>query len=57
MPLIAIFLLAFAFGWFRAARQGAGVADKLRYGVIHGLAIALLVFALATFIDLPLISG
>ena len=57
MPLLLVFLLAFAFGWVRAARQGAGIEDKLRYGLIHGVALSLLVFAVATIVDLPLISG
>lgn len=57
MPLLAAFLLAFAFGWVRAARQDAGLADKLRYGVIHGLAGALLLFAVAVITALPLFGG
>ncbi|MGG7565637.1 hypothetical protein ACQ5SO_05680 [Rhodovulum sp. DZ06] len=57
MPLLVIFLLAGAFGWVRAARQQANLADKLRYAFIHGLAVALLAFLVATVIDLPLFSG
>ncbi len=51
MVLLAIFLGFFALGWVRATRQQGGTADKLRYGLIHGLAAVLVVYAIATLGD------
>lgn len=57
MPLLAAFLVFAVFGWFRAARQGAGTADKLRYGFIHGLAGLLLMLFVGVISDLPVFRG
>lgn len=44
--LIAIaFALGFAVGWFRAARRGGGLPDRIQYGLAHGIPAGLLVFA------------
>ncbi|MGM0586321.1 MAG: hypothetical protein ACQEUZ_16865 [Pseudomonadota bacterium] len=51
MILLLVFLAFFAFGWWRAAKRGGGIADKLRYGFIHGLAAALVVYTVATLGD------
>ena len=51
MILLAVFLAFFALGWVRATRAKGGTADKLRYGFVHGLAAALVVYALATLGD------
>lgn len=51
MILILVFLALFALGWVRAMRAGGGVVDRLRYGFIHGLAGALVVYAAATLGD------
>lgn len=32
-----VFLLGGIFGWFRAAKRGGKLADKLQYGAIFGI--------------------
>ena len=51
MILILIFLGFFGYGFWRAKRAGGGTVDRLRYGVIHRLAAALVVYAVATLGD------
>jgi uncharacterized membrane protein len=51
MILLLVFLGFFALGFWRARRAGGGTADRLRYGFIHGLAAALVVYAVATLGD------
>jgi hypothetical protein len=51
MILILIFLGFFALGVLRAIRAGGKTVDQLRYGVIHGLAAVLVVYAIATIGD------
>lgn len=51
MILILIFAAFFALGVIRAIRAGGKLADQLRYGVIHGLAAVLVVYAIATIGD------
>ena len=51
MILFLIFLGFFALGVVRAARAGGKTADRLRYGLIHGLAAVLVVFAILTIGD------
>lgn len=51
MVLFAVFVALFGFGWWKAQRAGGGVADRVRYGVIHGILGALILFAVATFGD------
>lgn len=51
MTLILIFIGFFAFGMIRAKRAGGQIVDQLRYGVIHGLAAVLVVYAIATIGD------
>ncbi|MDF2231851.1 hypothetical protein P2H44_04735 [Albimonas sp. CAU 1670] len=51
MPLLIAFVLFFAWGWWRARKAGGGVADRVRYGLIHGLAVALVLYAVATLGD------
>lgn len=51
MILILLFAAGFAYGWLKARRAGGRTADRLRYGVIHGLAPTLLVYVIATLGD------
>jgi hypothetical protein len=51
MILALVFLGFFGLGWYRARRAGGGTADRLRYGIVHGLAATLVVFAIATLGD------
>lgn len=51
MPLLIAFVLFFAWGWWRARKAGGGVADRVRYGLIHGLAVALVLYTVATLGD------
>lgn len=51
MILLLVFAALFALGWIRAARRGGGLADRLRYGVVHGLVGVLAVFGVATIGD------
>ena len=51
MILIALFLALFAWGWWKAARAGGPLIDRLRYGFIHGAAGTLLVYVIATIGD------
>jgi len=38
MPVAAIFfVIAFAIGWLRAVRRNGTLADKLQWGVAHGI--------------------
>ena len=53
MILPVAFLLGGLLGWNRAAKRGGSTADKLQYGVTHGIAFllaALLVTLLADMI-------
>ena len=34
---LALFLIAAAIGWRRAARRGGTLADKLQYALAHGI--------------------
>ena len=44
--LIAIaFAVAFAIGWFRAARRGGGLPDRIQYGLAHGIPAGLAALA------------
>lgn len=51
MILILIFAAGFVFGWFKARRAGGGIADRLRYGFILGLAPTLVAYAIASLGD------
>lgn len=51
MVLTLLFLAFFAVGWLRAKKAGGGTADRIRYGVIHGLAVVLVVYLVATVGD------
>ncbi len=51
MVLILVFIAFFALGWYRAKKAGGLTADRLRYGVIHGLAAVLVVYVVATLGD------
>ena len=51
MILLLAFAAFFALGWVRAQRAGGGVMDRVRYGFIHGLAVVLVLFAVATIGD------
>lgn len=51
MILILVFAAFFAYGWVKARRAGGDVADRLRYGFVHGIAATLLVFAVVTLGD------
>lgn len=47
MILLAAFAGGMVFGWQRAGRRGGDRADKVQYGIAHGIA-----FALAAFLGL-----
>ena len=51
MILILIFAAGFAYGWVKAKRAGGRAVDRLRYGIIHGLAPMLAVYAIASLGD------
>jgi fumarate reductase subunit D len=51
MILILVFAALFALGWIRAKRRGGQLADRLRYGFVHGLVGVLVVFGVATIGD------
>ncbi|SET02878.1 hypothetical protein [Oceanicella actignis] len=51
MILLAVFIAFFALGWLRARRAGGGLADRVRYGIVHGLAAALALYAFVTLGD------
>ena len=51
MILLAVFVIFFAYGFWRAKRAGGGLPDKVRYGVIFGLIATLVVYAVATLGD------
>ncbi|SFI66181.1 hypothetical protein [Albimonas pacifica] len=51
MILLIAFALFFAWGWLRARRAGGRTADRLRYGLIHGLAAVLVIYVVATLGD------
>ena len=44
VPMVAL-IIGFGLGWLRASRRGGAMADKLQYGVAHGI-----IFALGTFL-------
>jgi hypothetical protein len=43
------FVLGFGLGWYRAARRGGGVPDRIQYALAHGIPAGL-----ATLIALTL---
>lgn len=46
MFVVLAFLAGVIIGWRRAARRGGVLADKLQYGFVHGVALAILVLFL-----------
>ena len=46
MGLVVVFVLGFAFGWWRAKRRGGNRLDQLQYGAGHGIALTLAALAL-----------
>ncbi len=51
MPLLILFIAGFILGYYRAAKFGGGMLDRLRYGFIHGLVAALAVYMVMTLAD------
>ncbi|WP_339949580.1 hypothetical protein [uncultured Albimonas sp.] len=51
MILLIAFVLSFSLGWWRARKAGGGTADRLRYGVIHGIAVVMVIYIVATLGD------
>ena len=37
MPYLVTFIIGFALGWVKAAKQGGNMPDKLQYGTIFGM--------------------
>ena len=51
------FVLGCAIGWYRAARRGGGIPDRIQYALAHGIPAALITLAAvivyARFYGLP----
>ncbi|MBY8976935.1 hypothetical protein KHP62_14045 [Rhodobacteraceae bacterium NNCM2] len=41
MIVLIAFLAGAALGWYRAAKRGGALADRLQYALAHGIALAL----------------
>lgn len=41
MIILLAFLAGFALGWYRAARRGGALSDKLQYALAHAIPMAL----------------
>ncbi len=42
------FVLGGALGWYRAARRGGGVPDRIQYALAHGIPAALITLVAVT---------
>ena len=51
MILPVAFLFGAAIGWLRAGQRGGSTADKLQYGVGHGLALMLVTLVITLVLD------
>ena len=51
MIFLVPFFIGAAVGWMRAGRRGGSTADKLQYGVGHGLALMLVTLVITLVLD------
>ena len=42
---LAAFILGCLIGWYRAAKRGGTIADRVQYALAHGIPIALVTLA------------
>ncbi len=48
MLVLVAFVLGCGLGWFRAARRGGGIPDRIQYALAHGIPAALVALAAVT---------
>ncbi|MCL5775660.1 hypothetical protein M1105_01445 [Limibaculum sp. FT325] len=52
MPVaVAFFVIAFAIGWARAVNRNGTLADKLQWGIAHGIPAGLVGLVLAILLS------